>query len=151
MSDSEIFPFKPDMTFDLFSVDDDELEKLGQGAYVLLRTQQGQFEYPAGGSRIFYIGESGRGVSRLATHRYHASEAQRQIPQPGPFTSYWWPRYGFAAAFGAEVWWFNAGEVHNPKGLESLLIDRFYWSKGAIPIANGKWPNAPFSDPDDDG
>jgi hypothetical protein len=108
VSDSEIFPFQPDATFDLFAVDDETLEALGEGAYVLLRTLEGQFEYPSGGSRVFYIGESGRGVARLATHRYHASRARRQRAGGGSFSSYWWPRYGFAAAFGAEVWWFKA-------------------------------------------
>jgi len=148
MLEHNIFPFPPDHIFNLFSASDEQLDSLSEGAYVLLRTKEGAFEYPAGHSRIFYIGESVRGIARLSTHRYHATRASREFATTGTLNSYWWPRYGFAGSFGAEVWWFQSRATHNSKQLESLLVDNFYWRMGAIPIANGKWPGATFADPD---
>ena len=150
MDDEKIFPFRPDERFDLFAATEPELDRFGAGAYVLLRAREGAFEYPTAHSRVFYIGESSRGGSRLATHRYHATRAKLQLGAGGPFSSYWWPRYGFAAAFGAEVWWFKAQDKYPPKKLESLLVDRFFWKCGALPIGNGKWPNASFQDPNEE-
>ena len=134
-------PIGPTRVFaDLVAATWEELEQPSAGAYVLSRTDGGVFHYPLANSAVFYVGESGPEKGRLRTHRYHAGRAVADRAKNGAFGRYWLPRYAYAAAFGAEVWWFDTPSGFTSKQLESMLVDCFYWSVGAPPLANGTWP-----------
>jgi hypothetical protein len=48
-------------------------------------------------------------------------------------------RYNYAAAFGARVCWVSIKGRETARQLEAKLLDDFYWSFGALPVANGSW------------
>lgn len=133
---------KPDARFDLLATADPPYQDLqAPGAYVLLRTDGGSFEYPHGRFRAFYVGESGASGRRVHGHRRHALKARGEITADGRIKSYWYARYGLAAKFGAEVLWFRVAPGESSKHLETAIADEFYWAAGSLPIANGRWPN----------
>ena len=130
---------------DIFAATPTILRQRVGGAYVLLRTDGTRFAYPHGTSAVFYIGRSGANKGRLREHQKHASNARADLrSNGGRFSRYWWPRYGYAASFGAEVWWFDAKEPYTPSTLESMLVDYFYFAMGAPPVANGAWPKVNY-------
>ena len=145
-TDRDWLPFPPDREFDLFAASEDELHQPTAGAYLLLRNDGGEFDYPMAKFRTFYVGESGAGQTRLQQHQYHAGRARAELQADGRFSRYWWARYALAGAFGAEVWWFAVRPGQASKQLESMLADKFYWAAGAIPIANGRWPGTPYDE-----
>lgn len=103
------------------------------GAYVI-GTAGTMLTYPWGTSPIFYIGSSTNLSQRLSGHRNSMLEARND------WYEYWKPRHQYGAAFGAHVARYSQfGGI--PKNVESRLIGAFYYTFGALPSANGQWPN----------
>ena len=140
-NDRSWIPRSPDREFDLLTTPEDDMYHEAGGAYVLLVRTRWQFPYPLQRSRVLYIGMSGPESERLASHRSHALQARAEIEEADKFDSYWKPRHAYAAKYGAKVWWFATRGTQTPETLEASLVDAFYWHAGAIPIANGQWPN----------
>lgn len=133
---------EPDLTFDLLSPSAPDFSRLYvPGAYVLMRSDQGAFEYPQGAFSTYYIGESGASARRLKEHRRYAMRASASLRDVGSVQQYWYARYGYAGKFGANLYWFATREGQTCKELETAIADEFYWKAGALPICNGKWPS----------
>ena len=106
------------------------------GAYIIGSSDRTMFIYPWGSSPIFYIGQSSNLSKRINEHKKYILKAINDHEE-----EYWWPRYQFAASFGADVAWYSIRGNQNPNTLESDLITTFYEVYGAIPHANGTWPS----------
>lgn len=104
------------------------------GAYVLVSTRK-KFVYPAGTSRVFYIGCSNNLRERLKTHRQHTLDV-RNSERHG--LALYFPRYEYGAVFGARYTYITG---RNPKALEAKLMTSFARIHRAFPIANsaGSW------------
>src|SRR2546425_9631447 len=66
------------------------------GVYVLVTRDGTKFQYPRGRSAVFYIGQAAGLRKRLVQHVKYMREARGSRP-----LSRYWPRYEYAAAFGA--------------------------------------------------
>ena len=110
------------------------------GAYVLGTADDTMIVYPWGTSPIYYVGKASNIRNRLSTHKKHTRGAIDDHQKAS-----WWPRYQYGAAFGADCVWYLAGD-NDPQNLEATLIGSFYWTYGAIPVANHKWPK--YLEPD---
>lgn len=106
------------------------------GCYILGSNDGTNFIYPWGTSPIYYIGQSSNIKKRLLEHKKYIECALEDHDE-----LYWWPRYQYGAAFGADVAWYSIRGKQNPNKLESDLITRFYETYGALPVANGTWPS----------
>jgi len=105
------------------------------GAYVLGTGDGTMIAYPWGTSPIYYIGKADILRNRLSDHRKHTLGARNDHQEVA-----WLPRYQYGAAFGTDCVWYLAYDNMDPKNLEATLVESFYWSYGAIPVANHKWP-----------
>jgi hypothetical protein len=131
--------FAPDDLFDPEHAD--SLYVHNDGAYVLAASKRTSFVYPLGRSRVFYIGMARAESGRLEDHRRHARNARAELARTGgTFESRWWPRYTYAAKFGATVYWFTRRGRQSAGQLEADLFQRFHDEFGSIPVANGQWP-----------
>ena len=104
------------------------------GAYVLGTADGTMLIYPWGTSPVYYIGMANNLAARLSAHSKHTQGAIDDHAAGA-----WWPRYQYAAAFGAHAVWYFTGEVE-PKSVEAELVSCFYNEYGSIPVANGAWP-----------
>ena len=91
--------------------------------------------YPWGTSPIFYIGKATKLRRRLETHKKHIRSAEDDHEE-----TYWWQRYQYGAAFGADCAYYSHSGPQNVQNIEARLIERFYRVFGAIPAANSSWP-----------
>ena len=98
------------------------------GAYVLGTADGTVLVYPWGSSPVYYIGMADNLTKRLSEHSKHTHGA---IDDHAAWD--WWPRYQYAAAFGAHAVWYLAGEVE-PKKIEAELVSSFYEAYGSIPV-----------------
>ena len=126
----------PTRLFDLLADDyeDDPAPSVG-GAYVLGASDHTMLTYPWGSSPIFYIGKSNDLNMRLRSHRNHILGAREDHDEV-----YWWPRYQYGAAFGADCAYYSRNGPQNVQNIEAELIKRFYDAFGSIPAANSHWP-----------
>ncbi len=106
------------------------------GAYVLLARPGQRFSYPWGRSPVFYIGQAANLHRRLARHLKFSKEAE--VP-PGrrERRELYWPRYEYAAKFGARYAIIPTRQGLGAKALEDRLLARFALRYGAFPVANG--------------
>ena len=105
------------------------------GAYILGTANDTMLVYPWGTSPIYYIGMASSIRTRLSSHRNFTEKAIND------HTEEWWlPQYQYGAAFGTSCVWYLSKEK-DPKNVEAMLIDSFYETYGAIPVANRSWPN----------
>lgn len=108
------------------------------GVYILLATGRHSFEYPRGRSPIFYIGQAGNLRRRLKSHLKYAGEAcargKRRL-------ALYWPRYEYAAVFGARYAVIPARPNQSPRTLECRMLRAFARKHRAFPVANsqGSW------------
>jgi len=102
------------------------------GVYVLASKGGTHFPYPGGNSPIFYIGQSTSLLLRLRNHLMYARQAKenRRIPL-------YWPRYEYAAKFGARYCYIRTWQGLKPKALEDIVLARFAKRYLSFPIANG--------------
>ena len=105
------------------------------GAYVLGTHDGTMLIYPWGTSPIFYIGKAINLRRRLETHKKHILNAKVDHEE-----TYWWQRYQYGAAFGADCAYYSRSGPQNVQNIEAQLIESFYWAFGAIPAANSSWP-----------
>ncbi len=120
--------------FDLLGDEIDLVPDVG-GAYVLGTSDRTMLTYPWGVSPIFYIGKATNLKQRLLEHRKHIFGARRDHEE-----IYWWPRYQFGAAFGANCAYYSRRGPENVQNIEARLITNFYDWFGSIPAANSSWP-----------
>lgn len=113
--------------------DIDDVQPVG-GAYVLGTSDGTMLTYPWGTSPVFYIGQSNNLLNRLITHRNHIRNAIDD------FDRNWRPRYQYGAAYGADCVWYSRQGREQPVNIEARLVNSFYYSFGAIPVANSVWP-----------
>ena len=106
------------------------------GAYVLGTSDGTMLKYPWGSSPIFYIGKANNLQRRLNEHRNHIVDAIDDHD-----VIYWWPRYQYGAAFGANCAYYSRHGPQEPQNLEARLVMSFYESFGSIPAANSYWPH----------
>ena len=124
-------------SMDTFDLLEDEVSDIPDksGAYVLGARDGAMITYPWGVSPIYYIGKASNLRNRLSDHKKHTLGAKNDHEK-----EYWWPRYQYGAAFGADCVWYIAHDDMDPQNLEARLVESFYWAYGAIPVANHKWP-----------
>ena len=121
-------------TFDLLEDEESDIPD-EPGAYILGTADGTMITYPWGVSPIYYIGKANNLRNRLSVHRKHTLGARNDHQEDT-----WWPRYQYGGAFGAHCVWYLADDK-NPQNLEATLIESFYWTYGAIPVTNHKWPS----------
>ncbi len=102
------------------------------GVYILASRGTTHFTYPGGNSPIFYIGQSVSLRGRLREHLRYARQAKenRQLPL-------YWPRYEYAAKFGARYCFIRTWQGIRPKALEDIVLARFAKRYLSFPVANG--------------
>ena len=123
--------------FDLLADDyEDNPPTSSGGAYVLGTSDGTMLTYPWGSSPIFYIGKADNLSQRLSTHRRAILGAREDHAE-----FYWWPRYQYGAAFGADCAYYSRNGPQNVQNIEAGLITSFYEAFGSIPTANRVWPN----------
>ena len=124
-------------SMDTFDLLEDEVSDIPDepGAYVLGAGNGTMITYPWGVSPIYYIGKASNLRNRLSGHKKHTLGAKNDHEK-----EYWWPRYQYGAAFGADCVWYIAHNDMDPQNLEARLVESFYWAYGAIPVTNHKWP-----------
>ena len=122
-------------TFDLLEDEKSDIPD-EPGAYILGTADGTMITYPWGVSPIYYIGKASNLRNRLSVHRKHTLGARNDHQEDT-----WWPRYQYGGAFGADCVWYLAHDDHDPQNLEATLIESFYLTYGAIPVANHKWPS----------
>ena len=105
------------------------------GAYVIGTSDGTMLTYPWGSSPIFYIGKANDLKQRLTTHRKHILAAMQDHDE-----MYWWQRYQYGAAFGADCAYYSRNGPQNVQNIEADLIESFYAVFGSIPAANSSWP-----------
>ena len=129
--------FDTNDSMDTFNLLEDEASDIPDepGAYVLGTEDGTMITYPWGVSPIYYIGKADNLRNRLSNHRKHALGARNDHQKEA-----WWPRYQYGAAFGADCVWYLAPDDMDPQNLEATLVDSFYSTYGAIPVANHRWP-----------
>lgn len=104
------------------------------GAYVLGTADGTMLVYPWGKSPVYYIGMSKKGLAARLSE--HSNYIQKYIDDHSAWRNSGWPRYQYAAAFGAHAVWYLAGEVE-PKDIEDALMGCFCDMFGSRPVANG--------------
>jgi hypothetical protein len=102
------------------------------GAYILASSGEVHFTYPAGNSPIFYIGQSSSLLRRLQEHRRYATQAKEDRR-----LLLYYPRYEYAAKFGARYCYINTWQGLTPKALEELVLAKFAKRYLSFPVANG--------------
>jgi len=102
------------------------------GAYILLARPGFTFMYPRRHSSVFYIGQATSLRRRLRLHLRFAREAKFQRKD-----TLYWPRYEWAAAFGARYTYLLTAPRERPKRLEDDLLAMFAEHYRAWPVANG--------------
>ena len=120
--------------FDLLQDGVDTVPNTG-GAYVLGTSDGTMLTYPWGSSPVFYIGKANDLNHRLSTHRKHIRAAMKDH-----HVIYWWQRYQYGAAFGADCAYYSRNGPQNVQNIEAELIESFYGMFGSIPAANSSWP-----------
>lgn len=123
--------------FDLLEEEEDGVDAVPStgGAYVLGTSDGTMLTYPWGSSPIFYIGKANDLHRRLSTHRKHICAAMENHDE-----DYWWQRYQYGAAFGADCAYYSRSGPQNVQNIEAELIESFYETFGSIPAANSSWP-----------
>lgn len=102
------------------------------GAYILLARPGFTFMYPRRNSSIFYIGQARNVQQRLRLHLLFGREARDHRKE-----TLYWPRYEWAAAFGARYTVILCRPRERSKRLEEDLLAMFAEHYRAWPIANG--------------
>lgn len=106
------------------------------GAYVML-SEDIEYRYPRGESRVFYIGCAADLRRRIWNeHRKYIIEA-RDNPQ----YDYYLRLYEYAASKGCKITWMKCRSTQSEKPekrLEKKLLIDFAKYYGAIPVANGQ-------------
>lgn len=116
--------------------DKTELKKI-RGAYIMLSDEQ-EFVYPNGNSKICYIGKSENLYSRLNSHRKNTLGVKEYLEKDlKNYFSY--DRYCYMYKFGANVYVIEK-EDEFPENLEYYLLDAFYCSYYAFPVGNNQGP-----------
>ena len=106
------------------------------GVYILLTGRGTKFQYPKGRSAVFYIGQASGLRRRLIQHLKYTRDARGSRS-----LSRYWPRYEYAAAFGARFAVVPCSRGRSPRSLESVIIKAFATRFRAHPVANaqGAW------------
>lgn len=105
------------------------------GAYILGTSDGTMLTYPWGSSPIYYIGKADDLRERIRTHRNNIIRAEEDHDE-----LYWWPRYQYGAAFGADCAYYSRRGTELPQNVEATLIRCFYEQFGSIPTSNSSWP-----------
>jgi len=101
------------------------------GVYLLLAASQ-RFTYPRGASPVFYIGMTRSLRARLNTHVRFTRQARSRRA-----LELYYPRYEYAAAFGARYAYMVTTPGEGPRELEAETLGRFGRRFGSFPVANG--------------
>lgn len=114
------------------------------GAYILMAQRGVTFNYPAGSSPVFYIGQSGNLRSRLSEHLKYSEEA-RDIPvkweyqrEGEEYRPLYHRRYEYASTFGGRYAYLQTWQNATPKMLEELLLAKFSIMYRSVPVANAQ-------------
>jgi len=102
------------------------------GVYILMAKDGQMFQYPNGKSTIFYIGQATNLYRRLREHKKYSLEAKQNRK-----IGLYWPRYEFAAKFGALFTYVLTKQGESPRGLEQKILHKFALMYRSFPIANG--------------
>src|SRR5436190_14860652 len=104
-----------------------------RGVYVLVAASGVQFRYPKGRSAVFYIGQASRLRKRLLQHLKYTTEARKARRR-----SRYWPRYEYAAAFGARYAVILCPRGRSARSFEGQMIRAFADKFRAHPVANAQ-------------
>jgi hypothetical protein len=120
---------------DFWQLRDHDIPHQG-GVYILLAAPGITFPYPQRRSSVFYIGQSANLRDRLLTHLHFAEEARDNRKE-----TLYWPRYEYAAAFGARYTYLLTVPRESPKHLEDAILACFAEHYRSWPVANsaGGW------------
>lgn len=110
------------------------------GVYILA-SDGTHFPYPGGNSPIFYIGQSVSLSGRLKIHHSYSRQAKHNRQE-----ALYWPRYEYAASFGARYCYILTQPRKKPKALEDLVLARFAKKYLSFPVANsaGAWKRVKY-------
>lgn len=124
---------------DLLKTDPEDIPGIPStgGTYILGTTDGTMLTYPWGTSPIFYIGKANNLKRRIIND--HRNSTLKVVADHDE--KWWKPIYQYGAAFGVDMAWYSVKGTQSPTTLETNLIDQFYEAFGAIPVANGQWPN----------
>ncbi len=106
-----------------------------RGVYIFVSQNQ-EFVYPEGNSRVFYIGKSDNLRRRIREHsnKYLTVCEETQ----NDFFSRWeYGRYYYAKAYGCDAYYMPVSGVEESKDLESKIMECFYNRYKALPVGNG--------------
>jgi hypothetical protein len=116
---------------DFWQLRDHDIPKDG-GVYILLASPGITFMYPQRRSSVFYIGQAKNLRNRLHFHLLCAEEAKNNRKE-----TLYWPRYEYAAAFGARYTFILKKPRENSKELEDDVLACFAEHYRCWPVANG--------------
>ena len=114
---------------EFWGLGDDEIPS-SPGAYILLANTR--FPYPQGKNSVYYIGQAANLRRRLLTHLRFAKQAKTDRRR-----SLYWPRYEYAAVYGARYCYVHTWQGLKPKALEDHLMALFAIKHYSFPVANG--------------
>lgn len=125
---------------DLFRAGREDLRAYTSGVYILVAHRPPSrpahpFAYPLGRSSVYYIGKTTKDQPRLIAHQKWARHARERCRESQTVDDLH-PRYNYAARFGADVYWVAVRGREDAKDLEAKLMNDFYWTFGALPVAN---------------
>lgn len=103
------------------------------GIYIML-SDDVEFIYPKGTSKVFYIGTSNNLKKRLLSHNRRYKDAVKSFNSCDDWI---YSRYNYAYKFGANIYYMRITGRESEKGLESKAIESFYDKYGALPVGNG--------------
>lgn len=122
---------KPEIISDLSYFDAESVPEKS-GVYILIARGTTMFPYPGGKSPVFYIGQAQNLRQRLRQHHKYYLEAKNNRK-----LTLYWPRYEYAAKFGAVYTFILTKKGSNPKRMEDEILGGFAKIYKSFPVANG--------------
>lgn len=107
------------------------------GCYIMI-SDNTDYIYPRGKSRVYYIGKAKNLRTRLKTHKRHCSKRVELVKHHDFGDKYYYPRYEYAAYHGCNVGLIITKSENIAKSMETILLIDFANYYGAKPVANGQ-------------
>ena len=109
------------------------------GVYIIETTDNFKFPYPAGKSKVIYIGKADELRSRLSQHRHRLNRLNNSKGEWGMAEEEPWvgSKYQYMYFHGAKVYYYKCRGQQEAKEEESRIMWAFYQKYRALPVGNG--------------
>ncbi len=109
------------------------------GVYIIETTDNFKFPYPAGNSKVIYIGKADELRSRLSQHRHHLNRLNNSKGEWGMAEEEPWvgSKYQYMYDHGDKVYYYKCRGQQEAKEEESRIMWAFYQKYRALPVGNG--------------